>query len=441
MRKTDIAFKLTISAAVIIFLFIATQLSPDYWAEVFQRSQLTPKYQMMAYAIQASFVTIALVILLLRNSIRMQWKNLLGLALILLVCFYILESISWVYVCNFADVSVQSRYVMYGECGANSHVKSLYSPHPYLNYYGTPNYTSNNGLNIHNSLGMRGPEIQMPKPEGDYRIVILGGSTTYSVGVESWRNDFPREVEKYLREYYNYTGIEVINAGLGGWNSWESLINLEFRVVDLNPDMIIIYDGLNDVNARMVNPAYYTGDDTGRRKQWGAKPMPFFLYSMFLRMLTGVTVSGLDIYVDTQTTSQGLDLGFDQKLNGTPSETLEDNKPVYFERNIVSMIAIARSNGMKVMLATFAHSNLMGDYAALPWYERAFDENNNVTKSVGTAYNVPVYDFAADMPMNESYWYDGRHVNEAGSDLQGRLFANFIYSNNLIDNEIKDFKS
>lgn len=76
---------------------------------------------------------------------------------------------------------MQSKYLLYGECGITP---SLYSPHHYLNYYGSPNYKSKDGLNMHNSLGFRGDEIAIPKLEGTYRIVILGGSTAYTIGVK-----------------------------------------------------------------------------------------------------------------------------------------------------------------------------------------------------------------------------------------------------------------
>src|SRR3989344_7828681 len=117
-----------------------------------------------------------------------------------------------------------------------------FSPHQYLNYIGTPNYRSANGLNIHNSLGMRGPEIIMPKPAGRIRIAILGGSTVYEEFVQDWKKDFARQLEKHLKDAYSDEDIEIINAGLPGWDSWEDLINLEFRLNYLDLDAIIVYE-------------------------------------------------------------------------------------------------------------------------------------------------------------------------------------------------------
>lgn len=351
--------------------------------------------------------------------------------------FSALEIGSRVYLCHFADYSLQSKLLFYGQCG----IPSLYEPHPYMDYHGTPNYKSPDGLNIHNSYGFRGPEVVIPKPKGTYRIVALGGSTTYTVDVKDWRKDYPRQLEKELRKRYNHSNIEVVNAGLNSWNTHESLINFEFNVLDLQPDMIIIYDSINDVHSRLVNPSLYQGDNSGRRKQWSDPEIPFIFYSVFVRLLTGINPMGLDQYVDASTSAAGVySEGFSSILNGTPMETLQKNKPVYFERNIRNMIAVARENNVSVLLSTFAYSRNISDFAGTPHYQFALSEHNGVIKSVGQSHDVPVYDFDSEMPMNSTYSTDGRHVNEEGSELKGKLFAEYIFSNHLIDERINELK-
>src|SRR5690242_13081308 len=56
--------------------------------------------------------------------------------------------------------------------------------HPYLNYTLRPNYVSADGQDRHNAQGMHdGQPVVVPKPAGQYRIVAIGGSTTYGVGM------------------------------------------------------------------------------------------------------------------------------------------------------------------------------------------------------------------------------------------------------------------
>lgn len=303
----------------------------------------------------------------------------------------------------------------------------IYSPHPYLNYYGTPNYQSLDGLNVHNSMGYRGPEIQMPKPEGVMRIIITGGSSTYETGIKDWHKDSARQLEKQLREQYHTEKIEVINAGLGGWDSWEGLIDLELRVLELQPDLIILYHGVNDVHSRLVNPAYYKSDNTGRRKQWENKACGSLFCLKLVQVISGITTSQFDVDAPTWGPSDTKILGMSQ------DEVLEKNKPVYFERNMQDMITLIKERNVSVMVVTWAHSNQLGDYASYPYYEKAFAEQNEMLKELGRKNNVPVYDYASEMPIDKKYWVDGRHVSELGAEIKGKLYAQFIIKNRLIN--------
>jgi len=312
-----------------------------------------------------------------------------------------------------------------------------FSPHHYLNYYPTPNYKK--GLLSHNSFGYRDHEFPLQKPDGEYRIVAIGGSSTYTERVKDNTKTFTAQLEQVLKGDYGYDNVEIINAGVGGYNSWESLINLQFRVLDLNPDLVVVYQGTNDVHARLVPPALYQGDNSGRRKQWSVPPVSIWERSVFLRTISrrlGFSYQvGLGTFVNAPTSRPGVINDFDEMLGGDLIEILVKNPPVYFERNLKNMIAIAHEHGVTIMFATWAHSSRFEDYASTEHYEQGFQENNAVVVSVAESHNnVPLFDFAAVMPQDESYWADGRHVNEKGAIKKAELFAEFIHKINLIPN-------
>jgi lysophospholipase L1-like esterase len=306
-------------------------------------------------------------------------------------------------------------------------------PHHYLNYYPNPNYRK--GLTYHNSLGYRDREFSIEKQEGVFRIVALGGSTTYTIGVQDNEKTFTRILEKMLIKNFGYENIEVINAGVGGYNSWESLINLQFRVLDLHPDIIIIYHGTNDVHARLVLPNSYTGDNSGRRKQWIEPKFSLLVeYSYLLRAISkhlnfGLFESiGLGSFVNAPTyQGQGSLFPSDE-----PIFLLEKNPPVFFRRNLINMVAIARAHGVKVILSTWAYSPNFGDYASTSHYRRGFEENNVVVEDVAREYGVTLFDFARKMPSDKIYWADGRHVNEEGARVKAELFADFIHRSGFL---------
>lgn len=309
-----------------------------------------------------------------------------------------------------------------------------YVPHHYLCYTLQPGYRRRG--TVHNSLGYRGREIAVPKPAGVFRIAILGGSTTYTEFVYDDAKTFPAQLEQVLRTRYGHGNVEVVNAGCPGYNSWESLVNLEFRVLDLEPDLVIDYDGINDVHSRLVVPAAYKGDNSGRRTVW-APPLEVRLMQLsVLGRIIGYHLGlwhhpGVECFVRAPTADPGTHRSA-RVLGEDPRQILEQNPPNFFHRNLRSLIAVARANGARVMLATAAHTPACGDYAGTPHYEQGYRENNDVIRAVAREQQVPVFDFAGQMPQDRQWWRDGRHVNEAGARLQAELFAAFIHDGQLI---------
>ena len=311
--------------------------------------------------------------------------------------------------------------------------------HQYLNYYPTPSFTR--GATRHNALGFRGPEITIPKPPGVYRIAVLGGSPVYGTAMRDDSRTFPAQLEQVLRERHGSDRIEVVNAGAPSYTSWESLVNLEFRVLDVEPDLLIVYLDSNDVHARLVEPSAYRGDNSGLRQPWQGPPIPLWERSALLRIISRrlrrTLQVGLDQFIEAPT-------GFSRPLGDPahvhdrglpdPFDLLDKNPPVYFRRNVTNIVAVARANGAEVLLATWASSPRLGDYASFPHYQRGFEEHNALVRQVAAERGVPVFDFAAVMPEEPAFWADGRHVNEQGARLQSELFARFIESARLIPN-------
>jgi lysophospholipase L1-like esterase len=222
-----------------------------------------------------------------------------------------------------------------------------------------------------------------------------------------------------------------------GYNSWEILVNLEFRVLDLDPDLVIIYEGTNDVHARMVEPSAYRGDDLGRRQAWQVPEVALWEHSALLRITSRMMNFTRQVSIDDFVSSSTyVSWPFEHRLsedNLDPSEILKENPPVYFRRNLVNMSAIAKEHNVTILLSTWAHSPYLNDYASQDYYQLAFAENNDVVKEVAAEQQIPLFDFAEVMPQDATYWADGRHVNEAGAVVKAKLFAEFIDAEGLIE--------
>jgi uncharacterized protein YjbI with pentapeptide repeats len=100
-----------------------------------------------------------------------------------------------------------------------------------------------------NSHGFRGAEFSETKPSNTYRIIMIGGSTMFGSGESSDDTIIPGILQKIFDLDNSITQkIEVINAGISGGNShneFELLINLN----NFQPDLVIVYDGWNDLKA------------------------------------------------------------------------------------------------------------------------------------------------------------------------------------------------
>ena len=113
-------------------------------------------------------------------------------------------------------------------------------------------------INI-NDQGFRGSEISAQKSDNTYRIFFLGGSTAFGSGSTSDSTTIPG----YLQSMYDVRDLpfemEVINAGVGSAPSYVEYRTIKDRLLDLDPDLFIIYDGWNDANRHPDNPGISHG--------------------------------------------------------------------------------------------------------------------------------------------------------------------------------------
>ena len=96
-----------------------------------------------------------------------------------------------------------------------------------------------------NALGLRGPDVARTKPPGTFRVLGLGDSFTFGVGVPD-EQTFLRRLESSLREAPDSTAFEVLNAGVQGYNTRDEVTVFEQRWIHLQPDLVVLTFYLND---------------------------------------------------------------------------------------------------------------------------------------------------------------------------------------------------
>jgi lysophospholipase L1-like esterase len=123
---------------------------------------------------------------------------------------------------------------------------------PYLGYIPYPGFRKN-GVVQHNQDGYRGDRVPQERT-GKFRVLCLGGSTTYGFGVDAPSQTYPAQLEKILNAYIGgdslahskYSGAEVINAGIEDATSAEELEQYLFKYRYYRPDVVIVHSGIND---------------------------------------------------------------------------------------------------------------------------------------------------------------------------------------------------
>jgi uncharacterized protein YjbI with pentapeptide repeats len=97
-----------------------------------------------------------------------------------------------------------------------------------------------------NSDGFRYVEINK-KPSDTYRIFIIGGSTVFGEGVES-DETIPYYVQKKFDDLNLGKKIQVINAGVSSSWSAHEFTMINDKIMNYEPDFLIIYGGWNDLD-------------------------------------------------------------------------------------------------------------------------------------------------------------------------------------------------
>ena len=98
----------------------------------------------------------------------------------------------------------------------------------------------------YNSFGMRDREFSRTKTDGTYRIICMGDSVTFGWPTPP-EETYPKILEKILNTKSINLKYEVLNAGVPGYTSYQGLKFLEKDILSYNPDLIVVYFGINDM--------------------------------------------------------------------------------------------------------------------------------------------------------------------------------------------------
>lgn len=298
----------------------------------------------------------------------------------------------------------------------------LFEPHPYL--VGVPKKSIQkefNGITFtHNSDGFRGKEI--PEKSNATRIIAIGGSTTYGVGVSD-RQTWPYYLDSLLGK-----GYEVLNFGIPGHTTVENIILATFIIPEFEPDIVMILVGENDLRNMHVKNLESDYSDYHAPSLYGALG---FCYHNKLPNIAFIKVMVLLL--------QKMDLypvcNYHKMQLSMESDKADEYTLKLYKRNLKSLLAVLREHKVQPVLIPqiLIEETLTGD--EMKWWIPYVPEEdlvkylnfyNNIMKEVAEERNVPYVKEALLHNWSKVDFIDACHLNFSGNLVFARILKKAI---------------
>jgi lysophospholipase L1-like esterase len=307
----------------------------------------------------------------------------------------------------------------------------LYRRHPYLNTApreGASAAAFGKRASF-NSLGYRSPERLKRKTPGVFRILCSGGSTTFDILATEDEETWPWILETSLRD--QGFQAEVFNAGFPGWTSLENLVSLAIRDVDLQPDVVVLFQGINDLQPASHQP--FDGQyERGHARQavralgFELRPLAWYEHSIIVERTRDLVFGERDPWKRFESISPTYG-----RVKMLPAEAL-----AVFERNIRTFVAIATASGSEVLLVTqplrirrdFSDADLSYLAQWIPGLEAMavpaqLERMNLILKKIAEEGPAALADAASGLHWSDKDFEDPMHFSHRGSARLARFIA------------------
>lgn len=282
----------------------------------------------------------------------------------------------------------------------------------------------------------------------------MGGSTVFTDTVK-FEQSHARILESLLVRHYPPYKIEVQNAGVPWHTSHETLIKLLTQVQDFDPDLLIVWQGINDLIR-------------------GFEPDRFSLghfqedYSHFYGSLKGM----IDVYTQRYSSLFNVQVPLLFTLKNKFKETwTSDFSPKVlsvsvaeegfrslgaFRRNMENIIRNAKLQKSRLILASqpalyhdgmsaaekekiFLDELFMVENGRKPdisSLSRGIELFNQVSQSLAEKHGVDFIDLAAIVPKQSEYFLDDVHYTKAGNRIIGETLADYIIIQRIVEDRM-----
>jgi hypothetical protein len=300
-----------------------------------------------------------------------------------------------------------------------------YAEHPFTGWSLNPDFRNVSGQLIHNRHGFRHDGDFDDLDANAIRIYCAGDSTTYCADAESTEETWPFLLKKHLARKQG-TPVEVINGGVGGFNTFQSYARLSAYIDYLRPDIVIVYHAKND-----LTPFYNSYAQGGRV----FPDLSNCIRSLnFDRMSESITPLARWSYVGKlwaawRLTSRNMNLshafGAMKPPDGASMLATKTDYAIIetMQRN---MAGLCRSRGVSLVYMT----QRVRDPMFTPYVDRV---NDQIRSLEDWETNCLVLDLDREFPNNPELFLDKLHFTRQGCERAAEHIGEFIQSQGLIE--------
>lgn len=290
-----------------------------------------------------------------------------------------------------------------------------------------------------NNFGFRGDDLVQPKPENEYRIFLIGGSTMECLILDD-QDSIDAVVQQNVQQALGSERvIKVYNAGISGDRSDDHVAILSQRIVHLQPDALVVFAGINDLRAG-IEAHDYLHFPTPAPAAWRllvtqtqVGRLAYYLATLRPPALASAAEGPIETAYRV-----GVELQQSTELASTPPVPNVDA----YANNLRSIAGIALGHDIPLILMTQQTTwNSPSDSDARDWHwllrvgdvryseidmDRALEAMNDAVRDVAETADISLYDLAMQMPKSADFFYDDVHFNTRGARVAGMELSELI---------------
>ena len=256
------------------------------------------------------------------------------------------------------------------------------------------------------------------KPEGSFRIVVLGDSFSFATQMQ-FDDAFPKKMERILNLNATVPKTEVFNFGVPGYSTSHE-VGLVAKAAKLSADLVLLQITLNDPQRKPYTPRGIDGENPFQASKTAEAPESFLGKWKTLSFVK-------DRIRNTKTHNDYVNYYFD--LFNNQANWKE------FEKSLKRIARKTKKKNIKLAAVVFPLFGLPLDdhYPFHPLHKKT----SNLLEEIGITH-LDLFEAFKGIPLDRIQVIPGRdfHPNEIGHRLAAEKITSWLHESALIPKEL-----